>query len=959
MTTRTGTGRHGGDRHRAGRHVAGRRDPGDGPPVLSARRLAWRGLLAARAPAVVLALLAALTAAFLVVTPRAESVALDEAVGDAVAGAPAQARELGLRATTADTFDVPLVSETPDRGPSAPFADVDRALRSVAGPEVQRLLGTPSWAAQSESATIARPDGTTLRPDGSLAVVRVQSDLNRHVRWVSGGAPGAPTTTRSLAPVVTGHVTAVVPVAVADTTARAWGLEVGDPLSLVPSGRLTPLALVVSGTFTATDPADGFWQAEPRMTGLAAIADPQGGIVTEGAVVASADSYGAVSDGLWRTDPATRPVGSPALTASWRYPLRSTALVAADVPLLRRLLVRLDTDTRLDALPGGAVEVTTGLRSVLDGYDASVSSVRVMTSFATAGLSALAALVLALTAVVAVAGRAREVRLVRARGASRGQLLRQVVGGTALPAVPLAALAVVGGVLLVAGSQGAGTWVEVVLVALVPALAATAAVLLTVHAVERDDSGEETVRRARVVRLVRRVVAELAVVAVAAAAVGTVRARGDRIAGGRTDWYAALTPVLVGAVAALVVLRVLPPLVRAAARVAARRRGLVGFLGLARAARTGATAALPVLAVVVGAVVLALLTALTVTVAEQREVAAYRAVGAEVRVDAVRVDADDAAAIAARPGVRRVVRAYVATGAGLVSGRSATAVVVVAVDPAEYATLLRDTPVALAEPPASTGEGLTLLVGPGTATGGDLELTVRGARLPVERVVVDPGLVRLGTGQEEPAVLVPLDRLADLVPSAQPNTAFVEADPGAAAALRGLRDPSSATPSGRVTGIDTVQAAEARVSARALPRLVAGTYLAGAVLAAVLTLLAVALLLVASRPERTALVIRLRTMGMPHGGERALAWTEVLPVVAVAGLAGAGVGAAAPALVAAAVDLAPFTGGSPRPPLPVVPLAAAGAGALVLVLGALALVLDAAAARRSSLADHLRKGDTA
>jgi putative ABC transport system permease protein len=941
MSTRSGPGRHVADRH----------EPDPGPGALSRRALARRGLLAARAPALVLALLSAVTAAYLVVTPRVESVAVDEAVGDAVAAARAQSREIGLRAGPAPALDVPVVSTTPGPGPGAPFAAVDEVLRGVVGPEVGRLLGTPSWAAQSESATIARPDGTTLRPDGSLAVVRVQSDLASHVRWASGGPPGEPTTTRSLAPVARGHVTAVVPVALAETTARAWGVETGDALTLVPTGRLTPLALVVSGTFVATDPEDGFWQAEPRMTGLAAIATDQGGVVTEGAVVADAGSYGAVSDGLWRSE--VEPASSPVLSASWRYPLVAGKLVAADVPRLRQVLVRLDTDARLDQVGAQPVEVTTGLAGILDDYEASVAGVRVMTSFATAGLTALAAIVLALTAVVGVARRRTEVRLVRARGASLGQ----VVGGTAVPAVPVAALAVVPAVLLVTGTQGVGTWVQVALVVLVPALAAAGAVLLGVRSLERDDSGEDAVRRARVVRAARRVVAELAVVAVAAAAVGTVRARGTEIAGGRTDWYAALTPVLVAAAAALLVLRLLPVPVRAAARVAARRRGLVAFLGLARAARTGATAALPVLAVVVGAAVLALLAALSVTIADQREVSAYRTVGAEVRVDAVRIDPDDVEALAARPGVGSVVAAHVAPGANLVSGRRAAPVMVIGADPAAYAALLADTPLRVGALPTASGSGLTLLAGPGVPTDGDLELAVRGARLPVDRLVVDPGLARLGAGQALPAVLVPLDRLTELVPSAQPDTAFLSADASAAETLAALRDPSTATPSGRVIGIDTVAAAEERVAGRALPRLVTRTYLAGALLAGALTLLAVVLLLVATRPERAALVLRLRTMGLPHGGERALAWTEVLPVVALAGLAGAAAGVVAPSLVESAVDLAPFTGGAPRPPLSVVPLAAVGAGALVIVLGALALVLDAAAARRGSLA--MRKGDTA
>ena len=95
---------------RPGRHVEQGRIPAGEPVGLSAHRLAWRGLLAGRAPALVLALLAAVTAAYLVATPRVQSVAADEAVGDAVAAARAQARELSLLAPAAQAYDVNVLS---------------------------------------------------------------------------------------------------------------------------------------------------------------------------------------------------------------------------------------------------------------------------------------------------------------------------------------------------------------------------------------------------------------------------------------------------------------------------------------------------------------------------------------------------------------------------------------------------------------------------------------------------------------------------------------------------------------------------------------------------------------------------------------------------------------------------------------------------------------------------------
>ncbi|QKE85378.1 hypothetical protein [Arthrobacter sp. NEB 688] len=949
MSGRPATARHGSTRGTRTADASG----------LTARTLALRALSSARAPAVVLALLAAVTAAYLVATPRAAFVATDAAVGDTVAAARAQAREVGVRAPAAPSFDVPAPSETPGDGPTAPFASVDEAVRSVLGPVVGRVLATPTWAAQSGSTTLTRTDGATLRPDGSRAVVRVQSALGAHVRWTSGAAPGAPTGTRSLAPVLRGHVTAEVPVALADATARFWGVRAGDRLVVQPGDRLLPLAVVVTGTFEPLDPTDGFWQAEPRMTGLARIATAQGGVVTEGAVVADAASYGAVSDGMARPVEGVVVGGdSTVLSASWRYPLDAARLRAADVRPLREALVRLDTDSRLDRPGLSVLEVSTGLASVLDDYEASVRATGVMTTFATAGLTALTVLVLSLTAVVAVARRRAEVALVRARGGSLRQVVAQVVGGSALPALAAAALGALAALLLVPGRTGATSWLEVVVVSLVPALAGATAVLLRVRAVERDDSSEEAVRRGRVVRAARRVVAELAVVALAAAAVATVRGRGREIAAGSTDWWAALAPALVAAVAALLVLRLLPVPVRVLARLASRRRGLVAFVGLARAARTGASAALPVLAVVVGAALLGLLASLTLAVGEQRDVAAHRQVGADVRVDAVRMGDDDVRALATRPGVRAVVPAYVAD-ATVSSGSRAVPVVLVAADPAAYAALVADTPVAVRTPPSAPGQGLAAVVGPGVPVGGGAEVVVRGERIRLGDRVVDPGLERLVAGRQVPAVLVSLDRLRELAPATTAQTAFVAADAGAARALTGLRDPGAATPSGRVGAVDSVDAARDRVGERALSRLVTLTYSVGALLAALLTLLAVALLLVATRPDRAALVIRLRTMGLPHGLERHLAWTEVLPVVAVAAVAGAVAGALAPALVGPAVDLAPFTGSAPFPPVAASVPAALGAALLVLVLGALALVLDAAATRRGHLADHLRTGDTA
>ena len=352
--------------------------------------------------------------------------------------------------------------------------------------------------------------------------------------------------------------------------------------------------------------------------------------------------------------------------------------------------MRLDTDPRCWSDVPHVPAVSTGLGRLLDRYERDVAVTGVLTSFVTGGVTALAALVLALTALLGAQRRDREVRLLRARGASRGQVLALVGVATSVLAVPLAVLAAVAVVLLVPGETTGAAWVEVALVLVLPPVVAVIVTARRVRAI--DEAPQESTRT---VRAARRIVLEAAVVLLAVLAVTTVRSRGGAIAAGRTDWYAAVTPVLVALAAAVLALRVMPWPVARLARLAERGRGLVGFVGLTRAARTGAGAAVPLAALVVGAALVTLMATLTASVSEQRELAALRAVGADVRVDAARIDAPVVAALAARPGVEAAIPAHLDAGATLSAGGRTSSVVVVAVDPVRYAELLRGHPARL------------------------------------------------------------------------------------------------------------------------------------------------------------------------------------------------------------------------------------------------------------------------
>lgn len=958
------TGRHAQPRGRepgerapgAGRHVARR---GAHARELGALQHLRHGFASGRGTAVLLAVLAAVTTAFLVAVPQLAAGAQDRGIADAVGSAQPEERDLGLTLTPRAVEGVALPSSVLGARAAPPFDVVDEAVRGVMVPRVAALLGSPLETAQSDPFVLAPAGGGGLDVSAVEAVIRLDDVLAAGVRWTSGGAPGAPTTTRTLTtPTGQEHTVSVVPVALADRTARAWGVRVGDVLDLTPSDdarrRVTPTVVSVAGTYTPLDPRDDVWAAEPRMLGVAKIPTADGGTKDQGALVAPLASYAAVADGIWRIPRGEAVSASPALDHAWRYRLDAAALTRTDATPLRALLVRLDTDQDVWLAVTERPRVVSGLGRLLDRYDRDVAVTEVLTSFVTGGATALAVFVLGLTALVGAERRAREVRLLRSRGASAGLVLGLVAAWTAALGLPAAALAALVTALALPGPVPAVTLLEVALVVVLPLVAAVVATWRRLRALEEVPDDTRDLGRAA-----RRVVLEVVVVALAAAAVTTVRSRGEVIAAGRTDWFATVTPVLVAVAAAVVAIRVLPGPVGLLARVAARGRGLVGYLGLTRAARTGASAAVPITALVVGTTLVTLTATLSSTIAVQRDLAAYRAVGADARVDAARVDAPDVERLASRDGVSVALPAALERGSGVVVDGREAPVTVLAVDPVAYEAALLGTPAEVDLPPLVVEGGVLPVVLSGGPAAARIDLVVRGTRLPSRVVATEPGLRRSLAGRDTVVALVPYEALRTALPTTQPNTVLLEASAAAQASLAEAAATDRSTLGGLVTGVVTVDGLRAAVADRALARFVAASYAGGTVLAGVLTLLALLLLLATTRPARTQLVIRLRTLGLPHGGERRLAWTEVMPLLGAGVLAGVASGVLAPLAVAGALDLAPFTGAVARLPVEARPVAGVLAGLGVLVLGALALLIDAVSARHGDLAQHLRRGDSA
>ncbi len=847
----------------------------------------------------------------------------------------------------------------------SPQGQVDRVARELMGPQVRELLGSVTFSAQTGPLSVSGFGGVDLGPDGRQATVRVQSGLADAVTWVTGAMPGPASRTATL-PRAGGfgnRTVDVVPVALAAAVADDWRVGVGDRLRLEPPNvnRFGAEAIVVEvvGTFRARDPGSAFWSASTMLT-AGSIPSPEGGSIATSVLVTDPVNYSALGTALVPQVDLGARLPAPGLTHVWRYVLDERALNAADIPALVDAVSRLSTAAPRAWLPDRSApisagtdltpKVITGLPSIVDSYRHSVAVTSALLLFIALGVVALSSITLTLTALVLTERHTAALRLLRSRGGSLRQL-SFVVAEVLVWSVPVAAGVGAAATVLVPGVTPASA---LVLAGAPVAVAALAALARTVSIIA-SGGGARPTRPSRAARL-RRICAELLVLAAAAFTLGTVRSRGARILAGQSDWYAALAPVLLSAALAVVVIRLYPLPVRLAAAAAGRGRSTLGFLALTRAARERGAALVPLTALVIAATLATFLASVTASIQRERNSASYQVVGADVRVDAVRLDPDELAALARRPGVSAVVPAYRETGAQVRSegGGGSQSVTLLAADPSRYASALRGTPIAFAAPapPTSTGRVPVLVSEPLRAGVRDLVLTVGGRPVPVEVRGIASGLDRRTPAAPFPTVLLDLARLTEVRPSTQVNTAYVMGSAAAAAALS-----TGPPPAGLSTGVRDRRALAAAVASRALPELVRVMTLAGVILAVGFSVLAVLQLLTLTRAERRALTMRLRTMGLPHGGEWRLGLIEVAPLALTAIIPGMALGLSLPRLLRSVIDLAPYTGGAAFPPVRASTpwTAAIGAGLLAVVVAA--VLIDAVRARRSRLADHLRAGE--
>jgi putative ABC transport system permease protein len=831
------------------------------------------------------------------------------------------------------TRDLMFGQPTPDRDadghPAFPGLGLHPAGATAEGftdhverrlPEVLAGAVAARWGAVHSELGQIDGDGVSTDPDGAKPAVSIGNhpDLTPALRIVEGRAPDNRPGADKLEAMVAVDV------------ARTLGLRL-DQEYLVKGH---PVRLV--GLFEANDPTASDWDSHPTLLRTSFRAMGQDTRQRIAAILTDRTGIEALREqaAVW------------GLRTTARFRLDERRLHAGHAASVRDAVRQLHTDPRL----GSGVDLQTRLDDLISAFERQQAAVRALIAVVATGVLGTTLGLLVIAARLAVDRRRAELRLLRARGASRYRLVRTV--GVEALAVVLPAVAA-GWLLhhLVPGRPdppSVGTLWPVAAAALLAVAAVPLAVLVTRH--------DATTARRRTDLILRRpaprrVTAEVTVLLLAVLGVLLLRRRGLAVAG--SDPYLSAVPLLIGAAAGLVALRAYPWPLRLLSRLSNRRRGPVAFLGLARAGRHATAFALPLVVLVLAVSLAGFASAVRGGVADARGAAAALEVGADFRLTASAFAPGAEQAVAEVPGVRSVLAARHLPDLPLRIGNTRPdGVSVVAVDPARYQRLLDAHGLDLRLPPAlldRPGSGPVPVAASPTVAAlftDSASLTV-GDTVPVRLAGTVERLPGLDAGRDA-FVLVAVDAIDVDVPVTTLLVTGAQADPAALARAAAGSDGEPA----EMTSLDERRRALQESEFNPAITLAFGV---GLVVATVGALLAVMLALVTEARTRGRVLSLLRTMGLSYRQARAMLLVELTPLVATALLVGVLVGAVLPLLLAPALGLSAFTDGIPLrlrfDPLTV--------GVVVGLAGALltsAVLTEAWANRRLGLGQVLRVG---
>ncbi|MFI6154681.1 hypothetical protein ACIBCA_18560 [Kitasatospora sp. NPDC051170] len=766
---------------------------------------------------------------------------------------------------------------------------------------------------------------------------------------------------------------APLPIAISEKAAEAIGIKLGDVLDNGEDG-VGPVRTSVVGLYRVNDSQDPFWE-DLGCPSRACLAGGPDTLHWRTTGFVGGESLGALSN--WGS------VGQN----FWRVPIETGALRVDQLDHTRDIVNSFIAGRGASALPAltnrPEMHVNSMLPEVFTRATVRYQAAAPLGAIGPAGVAGVAAVVLCLAAALTADRRSGEIKLLQARGGSRTGVLLRLLGEGAVTVVPAAVLGSALAVVLLPTPR----WGNAVLTALV-------ATLLAVLAFPVRASMIMSKPRAAAGR--RRLVGELCVLAATAAAVAEVRRRGVAAPGAGIDPLLVLTPLLLAVTGGMVLARLQPFLVGRLSALAGRGRGVVGFLGLARAAR-GSTAGrrpsvLPLLALLIAVTTTGFGATVLDTVDNSRMRAARIASSGDSSVAIPTygtLPEEFVKAAGELPGVRAATGAWVETQATFIGGdHDSTKVVLIAAEPKAYAEIARTLGVGEFDP-------AKLAAAPG---GRDTPVPALFSRDLAKRLATGPARVHLPGGSD---LRTTAAGIVSATPAlAQPDQSFVvvsadaageriaefkkmnkwfavgDIDPGAVRSLlleRGvnkisgyvkmLSDEAAAAGKGAFGlppgyTVHSSQEEAAALAADPLQRSAGRLFWYAAFASGGFALLAVLLTLVRAAPERTALLARLRTMGLRPRQGLALIITETLPQTLTAAVGGGLVALAAVGLIGSAINLSALVGArvddellpSPAPVL----LPTAG---LALVV-CLAVVLETAISGRRQIATELRAGES-
>ncbi|MEU5953892.1 FtsX-like permease family protein [Streptomyces sp. NPDC047525] len=848
-------------------------------------------LRAAPLPALALALLVLATAFLAAVFPRAVDAYESEGVRGAVSGAGAARTGIELGAPAPGLDEDQREREDALRGTALRdrYRQVVAAMpRPLRVDRAQSAYGTQTLEPPAGlDRRLPRPD--LIPPQFTLAA---QAGVDAHARVRAGRLPkGEGLTSDSRR----------VEAAVTADTARAMKLRAGSAVHVdtVLGERVT---VRITGIVEPLRPKGAYWSYDPILR-TPSLIDVPGNNAQE-------------PKRRWHAALLLAPdAGSflPAVDQNpqryWRLAPDPGALTAGDVPALKQHIASLEGGplrTELRGFTHDDAMVSTELDKVLAGYEGLRDAVTPIVAVAAYGIGGVAVVVLMMTCSLTAVRRRSELALLRARGASVRGVAVRLLAETSVVAVPAAALGLLLAFLVVPHARA---WPAVLAAAGVCVLACAALPVRAAFAHRRQQAheGRDDLVTARPSR--RRTVAELVLLVLAVGAVATLRRGGlgdsgePGGGGGSAGWLVSAAPLLVGGIAALLLVRLYPLPLRLFARPLTRRRGALGFLSTASAGRASAAQALPLLGLLLALTTAAFGGSVLTGIADARDRTALLAVGADVRVDRANgtLPAALATEIRGTPGVGEVAAVHIDWYLRL---PDQTTVPLVAVDPAVYARLTRAT---------------------GLGPFGDDELAAGDGRRATLPAVASPDVARrLGKGAHSfrtptGSFKAAVRAVRDSTPALPTGSAFLLIDRGRldhpadtallATGAAGERiDAAALKRSVRASGSDveaTFRAAErASLTDSALQSGAERIYVAAVAAGAGYAVLAVLLALLHSAPQRAALLARLRTLGLSRGQGRRLLVLESLPQALLAACGGALAGWAAIALLAPGVDLA-------------------------------------------------------